>query len=648
MLSKSVIIFGIVITYNPVSKKDSSMERRLSSRDLLYFGGLAVLFITLILVMYMIDRQWDKMSQMEQVMREQAGDLQGLRSQIGDLSAQIEQGVIVAAGDGSTSKSVGAIPAAFERAWNATQKPDFARGDWHVNAFAVNLKSLTPFISGDAYAAEVQGYVFETLLTRNPETLEWEGLLAQSWSVSEDGLTFQFDLRPGLNFSDGQPITAEDIVFSFDFIMNPVIQAPRERAYYEKIKYVKALAPNKVEFRFAEPYFNALSLAGGLQVMPKHFYSVYLDKPNEFNQSKGLLLGSGPYRLEDPTAWSPDKGRVELIRNPRYWGPVQPTFDRMIWRVIENDSARLTTFRNGGIDTYSARPREYQQLLKDEGLTKMARHWEYMSPVAGYSYIGWNQRRQDQPTWFSDRRVRQAMTYLIDRQRIVDEIFLGYGEVAVSPFNPRSKQHKPGLDPRSYDPDKGIALLKAAGFEDRNGDGVLEDGDGRAFEFELVYFQGNEDTGRMVLFLKDLLARAGILLKPKPSEWSVMIDVLKKRDFDAITLGWTSGLETDIYQMFHSSQIEDAGNNTTSFSNPELDRLIEEARATVDEETRMPLWQQAEAIMFEEQPYTFLMRRKSLIFVDRRIKNIEQTRMGLSLGNVPLENYVPKAEQRYQ
>lgn len=623
------------------------MERRLTSRDLLYFGGLAVLFITLILVMYMIDRQWDKMSQMEQVMREQAGDLQGLRGQVNDLSAQLEQGVVVAGAGGAAARN-DALPASFQRAWNATQKPDFSTGDWHVNAFGVNLKSLTPFISGDAYAAEVQGYVLETLLSRNPETLEWEGLLARDWDISEDGLTFRFELRPDLNFSDGKPLTAEDVVFSFDFIMNPAIQAPRERAYYEKIEYVKALGPQEVEFRFAEPYFNALSLAGGLPIMPKHFYAPYLEKSNEYNQSKGLLLGSGPYRLEDPSSWSPDKGRVELIRNPRYWGPVQPTFDRMIWRVIENDSARLTTFRNGGIDSYSARPREYQQLLKDEGLTKMARHWEYMSPVAGYSYIGWNQKRKDQPTWFSDKRVRQAMTYLIDRQRIVDEIFLGYGEVALSPFNPRSKQHTSGLEPRAYDPEKGVSLLKVAGFEDRNGDGVLEDAEGRPFEFELVYFQGNEDTSRMVLFLKDLLARAGIMLKPKPSEWSVMIDVLKKRDFDAITLGWTSGLETDIYQMFHSSQIADGGNNATNFSSPELDRLIEEARATVDEATRMPLWQQAEAIMFDEQPYTFLMRRKSLIFVDRRIKNIEQTRMGLSLGNVPLENYVPKAEQRYQ
>ena len=286
--------------------------------------------------------------------------------------------------------------------------------------------------------------------------------------------------------------------------------------------------------------------------------------------------------------------------------------------------------------------------MEDKDLAKKAEHWEYMSPVAGYSYIGWNQQRDDQPTRFADKRVRQAMTFLIDRERIIEEIYLGYGQVALSPFNSNSKQHDTGLSPRTYDEQRGMTLLQEAGYQDRDGDGLLEDAEGKPFEFELVYFQGNEDTGRLVLFLKDLLARAGILLKPKPTEWSVMIDLLNKRDFEAITLGWTSGLETDLYQMFHSSQIADAGNNFINYRNAELDRLIEEARATVDEEKRMPLWQAAEGELFEDQPYTFLMRRKSLVFIDRRIRNLMNTKVGLNLGDLPMENYVPATQQRYQ
>ncbi|MES9850760.1 MAG: peptide-binding protein [Candidatus Thiodiazotropha sp. L084R] len=621
------------------------MQRRLTGRDILYFGGLVAILITIILAMYMVDRQWQKMAQMEQLMREQATDIREMSVQIRSLGRRIEDGVTVASGAQSGENEV--IPAAFQRAYQATQKEDYAEGDWLVRSFGVNLKSLTPFISEDTYASTVQSYILESLLTRNADTLEWEGLLAEEWQVSDDGLTFVFKLREGLQFSDGKPLTADDVAFTFQFIMNPAIQAPRERAYYEKIESVEALDQLTVRFQFAEPYFNALSLAGGLSVMPKHFYESYLEQPNSYNQSKGLLLGSGPYRLEDPTNWSPDKGIIELQRNPRYWGMVQPPYNRLIWRIIENDSARLTTFRNGEIDTYGSKPREFKQLVDDQDLAKKAEHWEYMSPVAGYSYIGWNQERKGIATRFADIRVRQAMTYLIDRVRINEEIFLGYADVAISPFSSGSKQHDPDLLPRAYDQTKAMALLKEAGYADRDGDGVLENEKGEPFAFDLVYFQGNDDTNRMVLFIKDLLARAGIQLQPKPTEWSVMIDLMKKRDFDSITLGWTSGLETDLYQMFHSSQIADGGNNFTGYSNPQLDKLIDEARATVDEEKRMPLWRDAEKALFRDQPYTFLKRSKSLVFIDRRLRNLVSTKLGLNLGSLPVETYVPANEQRY-
>ncbi|RMG50958.1 MAG: ABC transporter substrate-binding protein, partial [Gammaproteobacteria bacterium] len=297
---------------------------------------------------------------------------------------------------------------------------------------------------------------------------------------------------------------------------------------------------------------------------------------------------------------------------------------------------------------YGARPREYRKLLDDTAFMQRVQHWEYMSPVAGYSYIGWNQSRKGSPTRFADRRVRLAMTLLTDRKRIIDEIFLGYAEVAVSPFNPGSPQHDPSIAPWPADVQKARALLAEAGYRDSDGDGVLEDEAGQPFEFELVFFQGNDDTRRMVLLLKDLYARAGILMHPKPTEWSVMIDLLKKRDFDAITLGWTSGLETDLYQMFHSSQIEGGGNNFIGYRNKELDHLIEQARRTVDEKRRMELWHAAERILHEDQPYTFLMRRKSLLFIDRRIHNVKKTRLGLNLGLVPIEVYVPRDEQRYR
>lgn len=621
------------------------MEQRFTVKDFFLFLSLGALFVTLLLAMYQMDRQWQKMSNIQNTMDEQAQDLRQLKSLIQTVGRQTKSGTLIDINPGRDEEDN--VPSAFHRAFQVTQQRDYSEGGWLVQAFGVNLKSLTPFISEDAYASVVQNYVLESLLIRNPETLEWEGLLAKSWLTSEDGLIFTFQLARQAKFSDGRPVTAKDVVFSFDFIMNTAIRAPRERAYYSKIKSVRATSDYEVVFEFKEPYFNSLALAGGMTVLAEHFYSPYLKTPNDYNQSKGVLLGSGPYRLPDPKSWTPDKGFVDLERNPRYWGSVQPSFDRLIWKVIENDSARLTTFRNGDIDVYGASPREHQRLLNDTELMKNAIHKEYMSPVAGYAYIGWNAKRQDKPTIFSDRRVRQAMTYLTDRNSIVKDIFLGYAEVAIGPFDPRGKQHNHSLNPRPYSIEKGKELLKQAGFEDHNGDGLLENENGKPFEFELVYFQGNDDTERLVLYLKDLYARAGISLIPKPSEWSVMLDFLKKRDFDAITLGWTGSLESDLYQIFHSSQIADGGNNNIHYSNAKLDQLIEQARATVDETKRMPLWQQAEAIIYDDQPYTFVVRRKNLAFIDKRIRNLQITKIGLNLGIVPVEIYIPATEQKH-
>jgi peptide/nickel transport system substrate-binding protein len=616
------------------------MQKQLTARDWILYSLLSLLILLLLLAMYQIDRQWLKLSEMETAMSEQSKDMRELR-------VAITSGAVSANSTINSTATSGEVAPAFKRALAATRLPDYARGDWSVDSFSTNIKTITPLVSSDLYASNVQSNVLESLITRNPDTLEWEGLIAKSWKISDDGLVISFQMRDDVSFSDGQPLTAEDVVFSFDFIMTEAIQAPRERAYLEKIKAVKANSKYEVVFAFKEPYFEALSLAGGMSILPKHFYASYVKEPQKFNQSKGLLLGSGPYKLTDPKNWTPDKGNIELVRNERYWGDVPPSFNRILWKVIQNDSARLTTYRNGDIDSYSARPVEYQELKKDEQLIAKSQNFEYMPPTVGYSYIGWNQERAGKPTRFADKRVRQAMTYLTDVSRIIKDVQLNYAEPAVSPFSNTSKQHNNTLQPYQFNLDKAKALLTEVGYEDRNGDGVLEDKSGKPFEFKLTYFQANEDTKRMALLLKDLYARAGVRMIPFPQEWPVMLENLGKKDFDAITLAWTSGIETDLYQIFHSSQAISNGDNYISYKNPELDKLIEQARRTVDESKRMPLWQSAERILYEDQPYTFMMRRKSLLFVDKRIHNLQMTKLGLNLGSLPLENYVPVAQQKY-
>ena len=623
------------------------MNQRFGKRDLVLYLFMVAILASVWLAMVQIDRQWLFIAQTQDKIDNQTRD-------IADLRRQIRRGG-TATSSASETTSNGQLPDSwrgFARAQAATQKDDYASGDWLVNSFASQVPTLTPYMSGDAYASRVQEWVLDSLITQDPETLEWLPLVAESWQTSDDGLKVTYKIRDGVVFSDGEPLTAADVVFSWRMIMDQRIAAPRARAYFSRIVDVTAEG-NYVSFIFEEPYFASFQLSGTMGILPEHFYGKYLESVSaaeDFNTSTGLLMGSGPYRLESPTDWKPGD-LIELVRNERYWGWVAAPFERRIWKTISSDAAQLTEFKNGGIDVYGARPLEYRDLIKDERITSRAEPFEYFSPVGGYTYIGWNNKRPDGESLFSDRRVREAMTYLTDRQRIAEEVLLGYGVPINGPFNPFGPQANPQLATRSFDPEKARQLLAEAGFKDRDGDGVLESASGKPFSFKLTYPAASDTYKRIILLLKDLYVRAGILMEPEPVDWPVLITRLNSKNFDAVSLGWTGDLEIDVYQNMHSSQTEPGGDNFVNYVNPELDGLIEAARTEMDEEKRMGLWHKVHGILWSEQPYTYLFRSKSLVFIDKRIKNVKiETATGLNSGGrlgVPLEWYVPDAQQKY-
>ncbi len=636
------------------------MDNRFGIKDFFLFLLVCVLIVIVLLAMKQYDRQWDELRSIRSRLEGQARDLR-------DIQDALARGVVADnrnGGGGATTLPADARDPFF-RIRAAQLKPGYARGDWLVDLFPGQVAKLTPLLSGDAYASEVQDQVLESLATRDPDTLEWRPMLAEDWQITDTSderkayidqriaagktteeiakdpavppaVKIRFKLRDNLRFSDGHPLTAQDVVFTYNLIMNPAIAAPRQKAYLERIRQVTATGTSEVEFVFAEPYFEAFELAAGFQVMPKHFYETF---PAEtFNQSVGLLLGSGPYRLESPTSWKPGTA-ITLVRNERYWG-LQPAFNRLVFKEISSDKGRLAAFRNGEVDVFGATPEQYYDMIKDAELLKRVHNFEYQSPVGGYRYIAWNQKNP----LFADKRVRRALTLLLDRQRMIDQIMLGYGVIATGPFNPQSKQYNPQVKPYPFDVEGARKALAEAGFQDRNGDGVIESPDGKPFEFRLTYPAGSGNYDKMALFAKDAYARAGIVLKPDPLEWAVFTERIEQKNFEAISLGWTSGIETDIYQMFHSSQSGPGGDNFISYKSPELDAAIDQARQEMDEARRMPLWQKAHEIIHEDQPYTFLWFGKSLVFIDNRIDNVLRVKLGL---NPLTEWFVPADRQKY-
>lgn len=641
------------------------MENQFSIKDFVLATLVVVLIGVVVLAMKQYDRQWGELQTIRSNLEDQGKELRSLRLALNSGGRPATTGP-------TTGNASAEAADPFGRLRAVEQMPDFARGDWVVSALSGKTATITPLISGDAYASDLQDLVLETLATRDPQTLEWTPLLATKWTIEDhiaeynafvekhpaatqpiaEGATrpadleppypvvIRFEMRDGVRFSDGEPLTADDVVFTFDTVMDPKINAPRQRAYYEKIAKVEKTGPNEVTFSFREPYFQSFELAASFQVLPKHFYAKY--KPEEINQSTGLLMGSGPYRMDTPDKWAPGSP-MEVLRNEKYWG-VAPPVDRIVWRVIDNDVARLTAFRNGETDAYSAPPDAYVKLKDDPKMAERANRFEYFASSGGYRYVAWNESQNGKATQFADTRVRRAMAMLVDRQRMLQELAYGYAQLATGPFSPLSKQYDKSVQPIPFDVDAGKKLLAEAGFADRNNDGVLDGPDGTPFRFKLTYPSGSASYEKMALFLKDAYSRAGIAMEPDPLEWSVFQQRLENKQFDAISLGWTSGIESDVFQMFHSSQMVAGGDDFMSYKNPELDAVLDKARATLDEGERMKLWNRCHQILNEDQPYLFLWFGKSLLFVDKRFQNVRELRLGLTPET---EWYVPKAAQRW-
>jgi peptide/nickel transport system substrate-binding protein len=517
-------------------------------------------------------------------------------------------------------------------------KPDYAPGDWLVDNLGAEPVTLTPYVVKDYEGEEAQMWTMETLLIQNPVTLEFEPWLAESYRISADGLTITFKLRKNARFSDGMPVTAQDVVFSYNTIMNPDVDAAPLRSYLETIKSCTAVGTDTVIFKFKRPYFLSLAEAGSFQIIPEHIYQ--FAKGSDFNNRapsmENYLVGSGPYIFKE---WVPGQQLI-FVRNPNYWGPY-PIFDRIDYRFILNPQAALQSYINGEIDFDGVVPEQWVKYSADPDFMKNNTCRTYYRIDYGYIYIGWNLTKP----MFQDVQTRTALAMLIDREGIIKTFLYGMAEQITGPFSPLSPQYDPSIKPLPYDSVGAQKLLAQAGWR-MGPDGILER-NGQEFKFQLQIGTDEQLVEDMASYMKQQFAGAGIDMEIEPEEGSVLSQNIDKRNFDAMFAAWSGSPEDDPYQIFDSASIANQGSNYVSYSDPEADKLMAEARVELNDDKRMKLWHQLQAVIYRDQPYMFLYVPQLHVFINPRFRNTE-IYPKLGLGQPPGGSwYVPLDLQKY-
>ncbi len=503
-------------------------------------------------------------------------------------------------------------------------------GDWLISHLGSEPATLNPITATDVYAQNIDDYVYESLLKRDEKTMQLVPVLAESWEISADHLQYTFHLKKNIRWQDGQPFTARDILFSFERIKDPKVDAAHLRNYYQDIERLEVIDDHTVRYHYRIPYFKALEFCGGIPILPAHLFK---DGDN-FNQHPigRQPVGTGPYRL---LHWETGK-EIVLIRNEAYWGE-KPYLNRIVFKIITDSTVALQVLKQGGLDFMGLRPIQWVRQTQTARFEENFQKLKY--PLPSYSYIGWNMRRP----LFADRTVRLAMTLLMDREMILEKVLFGLGTVVNGTFYINSPEYDHNLKPHPYDPKAAAALLKAAGWEDHDGDGVL-DREGTPFAFEFLISAGSKFGEQIATILQENLKGVGIKMDIRKLEWAVFVQRIEEHNFDACTMGWSLGWDTDPYQLWHSSQADNKGSNFVGFHNEEADRLIEAARKEFDPQKRREMYRRFSKILYDEQPYTFLFTTDALVAVARRFHNVVVYPMGLT----PRQWWVPKDMQKYK
>ncbi len=502
-----------------------------------------------------------------------------------------------------------------------------AYGDLLIDASIGDASTLIPPLASDASSHDVAGYIYNGLLKYDGD-LNLVGDLAESWEVSPDGLTITFKLRKGVKWQDGAPFTAQDVMFTYQLMVDP--KTPT--AYgedYKQVKKAEVLDDYTFRVTYPQPFAPALG-SWGLAILPKHLLEGQDITKSPLARNP---VGTGPFKFREWRAGD----KIILSYNPDYFEG-RPYLNDYVYLIKPDQATMFLELKAGNIDRMGLTPQQYKRQTEYPKFQNTFNKYKYVS--FSYTYLGYNLEDQR----FADRRVRQALTYAINKKEIVDGVLMGLGQEATGPYKPGTWFSNPDVPRFDYDPAKAKALLAEAGWRP-NAEGILEK-DGKPFEFTILTNQGNDLRVRTAEIIQRRLRDVGILVKIRTVEWAAFLkEFIDKGRFEAVLLGWTTGQDPDSYDIWNSSKTKQGELNFIHYNNPEVDRLLEEGRHTFDREKRRRAYFRFQEIIAEDQPYTFLFVPDSLPVVHKRFRGVKPAPAGINY-NFP-QWYVPKGEQKY-
>lgn len=498
--------------------------------------------------------------------------------------------------------------------------PRDQQGGQYRSTSTSDAVSFHPYVTSDSASSGYQATVWASGLLRLDEnTLDYIPNMAESYSISEDGLTFTFKLRPDLKWSDGEPLTAHDFQYAYDNATKPENEYPY-LSQLEFIKSYKALDDQTLEVKIGEVYAPALGqMAGLITPLPKHIWEkLDWSDPEKNPEILNPTVVSGPYKLKE---WKRDQYAL-FEANESYWYHGAPNITESSIEIVPDSDISYEKMKSGEADTGTILPEQLEEARKLPNVNL----YEWWSVSASTTFVGFN-LREGFPT--HDIHIRYGLNYAVDKETLTDEVMLGQGKRVCSIYPETNWAYTPDVECYDYNLDEAKKEFAQAGYTFT--DGKLLDKDGQQLKLKLLYGPNTNKVRELIaVTLQDYLREVGIEVEVQGLEWASFLEAFRseKPDWDMVILSVNSTPEPHTsFPWWTKDNIPQL--NFGAYLNPEVEKLFQEAAATYELKVRKEKYGEIQKIIAQDAPRIFLYYSKSWSGQNKRIQGIIPTRLGI-------------------